>query len=584
MPGSPADQEREATDLLRRAEQSSPDTNPVRRDGLRHAIGLSHSPHASLKHLAARNIAKFFKAFPDLEEDAINAIYDLCEDQDSSIRIEGYQAVVQMSKEQPKWVKRNVDVLVQLLQSDEPEEVAVVKTALIEHLELDSRVTLNVLCDQIVPPDEPMEDEDRVIRDRLRALVVAFLAGEAKKPLLDRLHSQDGAKQEHALINVLFKAISKFGKSDATRITKDILVSLPSFNGRSTRRGNDLLRLLLEQASASLKDDLAPGRTSVKLERTHDYLELSNFLCCEKSVSDPIQLLRFYCTSSLMGKLTLQRLSTGSRLFFLVQLADALAACDRRESLEPDELDSMRKQVVDALSVLLPFFVQIDPSDVRAWRSCEILLRACQQRKEQDNWSVPGPLQPVLVDISRLAAEQQNPDLEQVEELSRSLIHHGLLHPLPAKPPPQREASAPADPSVSKRKAEDELRAPQDRHRTLSIRGQHARQQQSKGQPRQHSEGRGTPPSVTAETNLQQSLKRLRTDEEKPSLLMRMGPPLQRQPTGRGRHRSKSGSPPAQQRPDPSKPAGAPSPTLGISIKGAARANSLLERIQGDGS
>jgi hypothetical protein len=35
------------------------------------------------------------------------------------IRIQGYKAVVQMSKEQPGWVERNVDVLVQLLQSGE---------------------------------------------------------------------------------------------------------------------------------------------------------------------------------------------------------------------------------------------------------------------------------------------------------------------------------------------------------------------------------------------------------------------------------------------------------------------------------
>jgi hypothetical protein len=50
-----------------------------------HAIHLSRSPHASLKRLAAVNIVKFFKAFPDLEEEAINAIYDLCEDQDQNV-------------------------------------------------------------------------------------------------------------------------------------------------------------------------------------------------------------------------------------------------------------------------------------------------------------------------------------------------------------------------------------------------------------------------------------------------------------------------------------------------------------------
>jgi hypothetical protein len=46
--------------------------------------------------------------------------------------------------------------------SDEPAEVAVVKTAPIQHLELDSKITPSVLCDRIVPPDEPMEGEDKV--------------------------------------------------------------------------------------------------------------------------------------------------------------------------------------------------------------------------------------------------------------------------------------------------------------------------------------------------------------------------------------------------------------------------------------
>jgi hypothetical protein len=31
------------------------------------------------------NVAKFFKAFPDLEDDATIAIYDLCEDQDQNV-------------------------------------------------------------------------------------------------------------------------------------------------------------------------------------------------------------------------------------------------------------------------------------------------------------------------------------------------------------------------------------------------------------------------------------------------------------------------------------------------------------------
>lgn len=39
-----------------------------------------HSPYTNLKILAANNFKNFIKDFPELEDDAINAVYDLCED------------------------------------------------------------------------------------------------------------------------------------------------------------------------------------------------------------------------------------------------------------------------------------------------------------------------------------------------------------------------------------------------------------------------------------------------------------------------------------------------------------------------
>jgi hypothetical protein len=301
------------------------------------------------------------------------------------------------------------------LPADEPEEVAVVKTALIQHLEFDSKVTLGVLCDQIVPPDDPMEDEDRTIRERLRALVVAFLAEDARQPLLSQLQRQGrrAADQEDSLIDTLIKvrstrspnpwtltrsqAISKSGAADTTKIIADILVFLPSFNdSRPTRHGNSLVSMLLARAGSALREDLAPGRNPANLDQSRVYLELSDLLCRAKSAAEPVQLLRFYCTSSLMGKMTLGRLSRESRAFFIASLAGALAACSSQKSPESSELASMRRQVVDALSVILPvrhprhctlrrlplctqFIIQVAPSDAQAWGSCEILLQTCQQ-------------------------------------------------------------------------------------------------------------------------------------------------------------------------------------------------------------
>ncbi|KAH9024852.1 hypothetical protein EDB84DRAFT_1506215, partial [Lactarius hengduanensis] len=98
------------------------------------------------------------------------------------------------------------------------EEVAVIKM-------LDSKVTLGVLCDQIVPPDDLTEDEDKTIRERPEALVVAFLAQDPRKPLLTQPQGQrrGAADQEDAPIDTLIKAVSKSSAADAAKITEDIL-------------------------------------------------------------------------------------------------------------------------------------------------------------------------------------------------------------------------------------------------------------------------------------------------------------------------------------------------------------------------
>ena len=157
------------------------------------------------------------------------------------------------------------------------------------------------------------------------------------------------------MVGAWLQALSKFGDTDTAKITRDILLFLPSFNnGRPTRHGNELLQMLLTQAATSLKEDLVPGRNPANLEQSRLYLELSDLLCREKGASDPVQLLRFYCTSSLIGKMTLGRLSENARLFFIVFLAHALSACGHQPSPESGELASMRRQVVDALTIILP--------------------------------------------------------------------------------------------------------------------------------------------------------------------------------------------------------------------------------------
>jgi hypothetical protein len=124
--------------------------------------------------------------------------------------------------------------------------------------------------------------------------------------------------------------------------------------------------------------------------------------------------------------------------------------------------------------------------------------------------------------------------------------------------------------------------------RRLSIKGQYDRQRRKrKDTSPHHSTGSGpSTPGSAAEDGPQQpsNMKRLKTttEEETPSLLLRMGHPQHLSVPARGRKTSKSRSPPAIQ----SQHSDSSGPPHGISIKGAARSHphSLLERIQGDGT
>ncbi|RPD58686.1 hypothetical protein L227DRAFT_504962 [Lentinus tigrinus ALCF2SS1-6] len=385
-----SEQEKDIRDLLRRADRTPVKTSALRRDTLKKLIDLAHSPHPSLKILAATNLKLFIKDFPDLEDDAINAVYDLCEDPVSNVRIKGYAAIVDVSREQNKWVKRNADVLVQLLQSDEPDEVTFVKRALTQHLDMDPVVTLGVLCDQIIPPDEPLDEEEQIIRDRLRSLVLAFLAVEAKRPLVERHANAAGTPAEQLLVSGLFKAITKLSPADVDTIVKDIISALPSFRSYSAR-GKELLDLLLGQIRAAFKTDLPSGEVSGTLSGARHYLDLVSFVTVEKRLAHPSLLLRFYYTS-ITPKSVLRRLTEEDQAYVITAVARLVAACEEGPKVPPTapaadlgkvtggvpsvaDDTALRRQFPDVCAVLLETFSDMK-SDLRPWTACLTLVQA----------------------------------------------------------------------------------------------------------------------------------------------------------------------------------------------------------------
>lgn len=82
-------------------------------------ISLPTAPSASYesKSFFGTLVHKFFAEFEDLQDAAIDALLDLCEDEDEKIRMIGIRALGPTARADPRWVRGNTGVLLQLLAS-----------------------------------------------------------------------------------------------------------------------------------------------------------------------------------------------------------------------------------------------------------------------------------------------------------------------------------------------------------------------------------------------------------------------------------------------------------------------------------
>lgn len=86
--------------------------------------------------------------------------------------------------------------------ADDQEEVAVVKRAILDHINMDPDRSLQVLCDQCVFELDGLDEEEKGLRSRLRTLVIVFLANDAKT-MIERVVKAKELKADE----ILFKGL-----------------------------------------------------------------------------------------------------------------------------------------------------------------------------------------------------------------------------------------------------------------------------------------------------------------------------------------------------------------------------------------
>ncbi|KAI6166034.1 apoptosis inhibitory protein 5-domain-containing protein [Pisolithus thermaeus] len=420
-----ADSDEKFKQIKARVERAAQDAGgtSLRRGAFLELIQLVHSPQTSpqSKSYAAGQIPRFFNDFPDLEEEAINAVYDLCEDQDSKIRIDGYNAVTQVSYAQRKWVKRNADVLVQLLQSDEPEEATVVKIALLKHLDMDPPAVLGVMCDQVVPLEEDLDETERQTRERLRSLVITFLATDALSVIVEKYTDPPGSEAEQTLVSQLMLSIRWLEIQEVEVIVRDILLSLPCYRVYSSR-GDSILLALLDRAKLPLQ---LPASNYGLLSSARSLLALAQFVAVDKHAASPAILLQFYL-SFLMGRMALQKISSQDRVDVISWISEALLACEAemvkpRQTSSQEQLRRLLSQTIDATSLLLEILFDCKVYNPVFWRTVQTLLQAVNARKKRDNWALPSHLTSIIRKFQELLVQGTHENTMDVQDLIRLL-------------------------------------------------------------------------------------------------------------------------------------------------------------------
>lgn len=111
------------------------------------------------KRLASQFIAKFFSKFPEHADASLEAILDLCEDEDVNIRKQAIRDLPIICKESPDFVPKITDILAQLIVTDDPTELLMVNSSLLTLYRLQPKGFLTGLFSQI-------ENGEEITRER----------------------------------------------------------------------------------------------------------------------------------------------------------------------------------------------------------------------------------------------------------------------------------------------------------------------------------------------------------------------------------------------------------------------------------
>ncbi|GAB4827035.1 Apoptosis inhibitor 5 [Ancistrocladus abbreviatus] len=187
------------------------------------------------KQLAAQLIPRFFRYFPDLQTQAVEAHLDLCEEEELGVRVQAIRSLPLFCKDNPDYVSKFVDILAQLLMAEENVERDAVQKALMSLLRQDVKASLTALFKHVATVDEGAYENIRekvlnYIRDKVFPLKAELLKPQEQMEChmtdLIKKSLQDVTGAEFEMFMEFLKSLSIFGdKAPPERIQELVEIS-----------------------------------------------------------------------------------------------------------------------------------------------------------------------------------------------------------------------------------------------------------------------------------------------------------------------------------------------------------------------
>ncbi|ORX38269.1 hypothetical protein BD324DRAFT_346271 [Kockovaella imperatae] len=247
MSSRAADALAEVKQLLTRANSQS--TAEARRRFYEKLISICAYPSYECKAFFGTLVAKHFREFDDLQDKAIDAILDLCEDEEEKVRIIGIKGLGATAKADSRWVRGNAGVLLQLLECP-PRELRLIHEQIFTLLSISPNDVFAVALDDIRANEETGASRQNIIN---------FLSRDAK-PKLDSLLSEgDHQDAEEMLQNGLEDVCATASGEDKEAIL-NLMGSLPRISG--PRASSSAVRRFVKFVTRSVKAGSSVDKTA----------------------------------------------------------------------------------------------------------------------------------------------------------------------------------------------------------------------------------------------------------------------------------------------------------------------------------